>query len=126
MTIKYIKIQVQCRNRFCRRKESRRKDNHTLLACSLLIAVAVKELFRFSVQQKYFGVGLVLYEGKVLLSAQLYKNTRKPFWVISLTFPDCLIPYHMGLNGFAAEVLRFLHICSHDDFVFVKTRKTFE
>ena len=29
----------------------------------------------------------------------------------------------MGLNVFAAEVLRFLSICSHADFAFVKTRK---
>ena len=61
-----------------------------------------------------------------LHTSVFHKVDDLPFSVISLTFPDSLIPYHMGSNFFATEVLRFLRICSHADFVFVTTRKTAE
>ena len=46
------------------------------------------------------------------------------FPVILLTHPESLIPYHMGLQIFAGQVLRYIRICSDIDFVVVKVCKT--
>jgi len=35
------------------------------------------------------------------------------FPVVLLTFPDSAIPYNMGINVFAGQVLRYCRICSH-------------
>ena len=42
--------------------------------------------------------------------------------VILLTFPDSLIPYKMGLNFFAGQVVRYDRICSHFKDFIDKTR----
>ena len=46
------------------------------------------------------------------------------FHVILLTFPESQIPFEMGLRIFASQVLRYLRICSHLQYVIDKVKKT--
>ena len=46
------------------------------------------------------------------------------FPVILLTFPESLIPAHLGYNVFAGQVLRYLRICSHVEDFIDKTKRT--
>ena len=46
------------------------------------------------------------------------------FPVVLLTFPDSLIPYHLGSQIFVGQVLRYMRICSHVDDCIGKICKT--
>ena len=62
--------------------------------------------------------------GKVLHTSVFHKVDNFSFPVILLTFPESLIPTHLGYHVFAGQVLRYLRICSHlEDFI-IKTKRT--
>ena len=62
--------------------------------------------------------------GEVLRTSVFHKVDHFNFPVILLTFPESLIPAHLGYHVYAGQVLRYLRICSHvEDFV-DKTRRT--
>ena len=46
------------------------------------------------------------------------------FPVILLTFPNSMIPYRMGLNVYAGQVIRYMRICSNIDDFIDKTNRT--
>ena len=72
---------------------------------------------------EYLDVKLKVADGNLQTSV-FHKVDNFKFKVILLTFPDSLIPYKMGLNVFAGQVVRYARICSQfSDFV-DKTRKT--
>ena len=53
-----------------------------------------------------------------------HKVDSFPFPVILLTFPDSLIPYRMGVNVFAGQVIRYMRICSNINDLIKKVNKT--
>ena len=46
------------------------------------------------------------------------------FPVVLMTFPNSAIPYNMGINVFAGQVLRYCRICSHISDLICKINKT--
>ena len=48
------------------------------------------------------------------------------FPVTLLTFPDSMIPRKMGPDVFASQVVRYLSICSHIEYVVERTRRAFD
>ena len=48
------------------------------------------------------------------------------FPVILLTFPESLIPAHLGYHVYAGQVLRYLRICSHVEDFIDKTKRTYK
>ena len=59
-----------------------------------------------------------------LHTSVFHKVDNFKFPVILLTFPNSLIPYNMGLNVFAGQVIRYARICSNFDDFIVKTSNT--
>ena len=53
-----------------------------------------------------------------------HKVEHFPFNVILFTFPESLLPRKLGSCVFASQVLRYLRICSHLDYVIVKVKST--
>ena len=64
--------------------------------------------------------------GNVFRTSVFHKVDDFNFPVILLTFPESLIPLHLGYCVFAGQVLRYLRICSHLDDFLDKTRSTWE
>ena len=48
------------------------------------------------------------------------------FNVVLLTFPNSAIPYNLGINVCAGQILRYLRICSHLDDAVYKSNKTLQ
>ena len=61
-----------------------------------------------------------------LHTSVFHKVEQFCFDVIVFTFPDSLLPLHMGANVFASQVLRYLRICSHLPYAIVKAKSTFK
>ena len=61
---------------------------------------------------------------KVLRTSVFHKVDNFNFPVILLTFPESLIPEHMGYHVYAGQVLRYLRICSHVKDFIDKTKRT--
>ena len=63
-----------------------------------------------------------------LHTSVFHKVEQSSFNVISFTFPESLLPYCMGANVFAGQVLRYLriHVCSHLDYAVIKIKSTYQ
>ncbi len=48
------------------------------------------------------------------------------FNVVLLTFPNSAIPYNLGINVCAGQILRYLRICSHINDAVYKSNKTLQ
>ena len=71
----------------------------------------------------YLDVKLTINDSGVHTSVY-HKVDDFSFPVILLTHPESLIPYNMGLQVFAGQVLRYIHICSDLKYVIEKVNKT--
>ena len=60
----------------------------------------------------YLDVNLII-DSDGLRTTVFHKVEDFDFPVVLLTFPDSAIPYNMGINVFAGQVLRYCRICSH-------------
>ena len=54
-----------------------------------------------------------LHNSEEMRTTLYHKVEYFDFPVVLLTFPDSAIPYDMGINVFAGQVLRYCRICSH-------------